>query len=78
MVEAQAAARIDRLDQTKDIVIVRYVVEDLIEQVRDENKIYLPAISKLTICHKESKSPAKEQNPPCRAFCFANVHGSGR
>lgn len=33
MVEAQAAARVDRLDQTKDIVIIRYVVENSIEQV---------------------------------------------
>ena len=35
MVEAQAAARIDRLDQTKDITIVRYVVEGSIEEVRE-------------------------------------------
>ena len=41
MVEAQAAARIDRLDQTKNIVIVRYVVEDSIEQVCDANIIRL-------------------------------------
>ena len=33
MVEAQAAARVDRLDQTKDVVIIRYIVEDSIEQV---------------------------------------------
>ena len=33
MVEAQAAARVDRLDQTKDVVIIRYVVDNSIEQV---------------------------------------------
>lgn len=34
MVEAQAAARVDRLDQTKDIVIYRYIVKESIEEVR--------------------------------------------
>jgi hypothetical protein len=34
MVEAQAAARIDRLDQAKDIVIYHYVVKQSIEEVR--------------------------------------------
>jgi hypothetical protein len=33
MVEAQAAARIDRLSQTKDIVICRYIVQESIEEV---------------------------------------------
>ena len=33
MVEAQAAARVDRLDQDKDIVILRYIVRDSIEEV---------------------------------------------
>lgn len=33
MVEAQAAARVDRLDQDKDIVILRYIVKDSIEEV---------------------------------------------
>lgn len=33
MVEAQAAARVERLDQTKNIVIIRYIVERLIEEV---------------------------------------------
>ena len=33
MVEAQAAARVDRLDQTKDVVILRYLVKNSIEQV---------------------------------------------
>jgi SNF2 family DNA or RNA helicase len=40
MVEAQAAARVDRLDQTKDIVIIRYVVEDSIEQVCSPGRAY--------------------------------------
>jgi uncharacterized protein YlzI (FlbEa/FlbD family) len=34
MVEAQAAARIDRLDQKNDIFIHRYIVKDSIEEVR--------------------------------------------
>ena len=34
MVEAQAAARVDRLDQENDIVILRYIVEESIEKVR--------------------------------------------
>lgn len=33
MVEAQAAGRVDRLDQTKNIVIIRYIVERSIEEV---------------------------------------------
>jgi SNF2 family DNA or RNA helicase len=33
MVEAQAAARVDRLDQEKDIIIYRYIVKDSIEEV---------------------------------------------
>ncbi|KAL9610822.1 MAG: hypothetical protein Q9167_004491 [Letrouitia subvulpina] len=36
MVEAQAAARVDRLDQKKDVVILRYVVKDSIEKVLQE------------------------------------------
>lgn len=34
MVEAQAAGRVDRLDQTKNVVIIRYIVERSIEEVR--------------------------------------------
>jgi hypothetical protein len=34
MVEAQAAARIDRLDQDKNIVIYHYVVKKSIEEVK--------------------------------------------
>ena len=33
MVEIQAAARVDRLDQDKDIVILRYIVKDSVEEV---------------------------------------------
>lgn len=33
MVEAQAAARVDRLDQLKDVYIYRYIVKDSIEEV---------------------------------------------
>ena len=33
MVEIQAAARVDRLDQENDVVILRYIVEGSIEKV---------------------------------------------
>lgn len=33
MVEAQAAARVDRLDQKNDIHIYRYVVKDSVKEV---------------------------------------------
>ena len=33
MVEIQAAARVDRLDQENDVVILRYIVEESIEKV---------------------------------------------
>ncbi len=33
MVEAQAAARVDRLDQDHNVVILRYIVKDSIEEV---------------------------------------------
>ena len=33
MLESQAAGRVDRLDQDKDIVILRYIVKDSIEEV---------------------------------------------
>ena len=33
MVEVQAAARVDRLDQDKDILILRYIVKDSVEEV---------------------------------------------
>ncbi|KAL2041204.1 hypothetical protein N7G274_006149 [Stereocaulon virgatum] len=33
MVEAQAAARVDRPDQDKDVVIIRYIVKDSIEEL---------------------------------------------
>lgn len=39
MVEAQAAARVDRLDQNKDVVVIRYVVEHSIEEVNFTWKI---------------------------------------
>ena len=33
MVETQAAARVDRLDQNRDVVILRYIVKNSIEEV---------------------------------------------
>ncbi len=48
MVEVQAAARVDRLDQEKDIVILRYIVEESIEEVGLlVNRV---AVVRLTLC----------------------------
>ena len=35
MVEEQAAARVDRLDQDKNVVILRYVVKKSIEKIQE-------------------------------------------
>ena|ERR1700733_14702994 len=40
MVEVQAAARVDRLDQTKDVKIYRYIVENSIEEVRENIRLF--------------------------------------
>lgn len=48
MVEAQAAARVDRLDQDKDVVILRYIVKDSIEEsikARQRRKLWLAKLS---------------------------------
>lgn len=48
MVEAQAAARVDRLDQDKDVVILRYIVKDSIEgsvKARQRRKLWLAKLS---------------------------------
>ncbi|KAL8837873.1 MAG: hypothetical protein Q9170_002348 [Blastenia crenularia] len=48
MVEAQAAARVDRLDQEKNVTIVRYVVKNSIEKnitARQRHKLWLAKIS---------------------------------
>jgi len=44
MVEAQAAARVDRLDQTKDIVIYRYIVKESIEEVKPRSSPNSPVV----------------------------------
>lgn len=41
MVEAQAAARVDRLDQMKDVYIYRYIVKKSIEEVCSRHSIPL-------------------------------------
>lgn len=41
MVEAQAAARVDRLGQTKDVMIIRYIVKHSIEEVHSKKEIYI-------------------------------------
>ena len=48
MVEAQAAARVDRLDQDKPVDILRYIVKDSIEEsikARQKRKLWLAKIS---------------------------------
>lgn len=48
MVELQAAARVDRLDQDKDVVILRYIVEESIEKVG--LLVISIAVVRLTFC----------------------------
>lgn len=57
MVEAQAAARVDRLDQQKDIVILRYIVEESIEKVG--LLIVSIAVMRLIGIYVVDKSPAE-------------------
>ncbi len=72
MIEAQAAARVDRLDQTKDIRIYRYVVKDSIEDVCHTH-VLVRNYCELTL-HKEDSKHAKAQDPACGAF-FASYRG---
>lgn len=59
MVEAQAAARVDRLDQTKDVVIIRYVVDNSIEQVSAMTKSPIRCVLKL-MSYLENPSKTEE------------------
>ncbi|KAE8440874.1 hypothetical protein EG329_006361 [Mollisiaceae sp. DMI_Dod_QoI] len=62
MVEAQAAARVDRLDQKKDIYIYRYVVKDSIEeriQMTQRSKIQLAELSNCQTPATENSSKAE-------------------
>ncbi|MCJ1230293.1 hypothetical protein MMC12_006965 [Toensbergia leucococca] len=63
MVEAQAAARVDRLDQKKDVVILRYIVKDSIEEMikaRQRNKILIADISVSQISKAEHANMTDE------------------
>ncbi|CZR69306.1 uncharacterized protein PAC_19206 [Phialocephala subalpina] len=62
MVEAQAAARVDRLDQRKDIHIYRYIVKDSIEeriQKIQRSKIQLAKLSNCQTPATENSSDAE-------------------
>jgi len=54
MVEAQAAARIDRLDQDKDIVIYHYVVKQSIEEVENNTLIPMSWSNNINISNSKS------------------------
>lgn len=60
MVEAQAAARVDRLDQNKDVVVIRYVVEHSIEEVNLENILFLDS-GKLILLAREFELARKKR-----------------
>ena len=59
MVEIQAAARVDRLDQENDVVILRYIVEESIEKV---GLSIIAIIAKRLIPFKADKSPTKSKD----------------
>lgn len=71
MVEAQAAARVDRLDQTNDIVICRYIVKESIEEVTPPSS---PSLYLYTYSADDSRTEyskvTEAQTPGCRAFSF--------
>lgn len=79
MVEAQAASRIDRLDQTKDITIWRYIVRDSIEEVSSVYAVLLPCIeARLTheTQHVRSRQTGKlELAQLCAEGAAANSSG---
>lgn len=60
MVEAQAAARVDRLDQNKDVVVIRYVVEHSIEEVNLDNTLLLDS-GKLIFLAREFELARKKK-----------------
>lgn len=74
MVEAQAAGRVDRLDQTKNIVIIRYIVERSIEEVGFHIRGWRAVlVVKLTFIVLENSSPAKEEDTKRRILCLSDV-----
>ena len=58
MVEIQAAARVDRLDQENDVVILRYIVEESIEKVLS----FIGIIVRILIPFIVDKSPTKSKD----------------
>ena len=64
MIEAQAAARVDRLDQDRDVVILRYIVKDSIEEVFPDSCPSTPSL----ISRLVSQESAKAQALACEAF----------
>lgn len=64
MVEAQAAARVDRLDQDKNVVILRYIVKDLIEEVHRSQ----PPICSLANCSTSQLRLGKGASFGLRSF----------
>ena len=76
MVEAQAAARVDRLDQDKDIVILRYIVKDSIEEVF--SWFYCSSALPKLISYLADQSTAKTQDMVGQAFHVPNIDGQQR
>ena len=64
MVEAQAAARVDRLDQDSNVVILRYIVKDSIEEVSRDGCLSTLLLIVLLV----SQESAKAQALACEAF----------
>lgn len=74
MVEAQAAARVDRLDQTKNIVIIRYIVERSIEEVCFHIWRWRAVlVLRLTFIFLENSSPAEKEDTDRRILRLSDV-----
>lgn len=74
MVEAQAAARVDRLGQTKNIVIIRYIVERSIEEVYFHIWVWRAVlVLRLNFIVSENSSPAEKEDAERRILRFPNV-----
>lgn len=72
MVEAQAAARVDRLDQDKNVVILRYVVKDSIEKVHERQaRLFIAPLILLS----EHKRAAAAQALARKAFHISSYNG---
>ena len=67
MVEIQAAARVDRLDQENDVVVLRYIVEESIEKV---GLSIINIFGKRLIPFIADKSPTKSKDMASEADDF--------